>query len=82
MVYSILTLSREYSKAIHCTPLLSCLTTSGVVAGIGPGAALGLIEAPPGPGFVPEEGVEGEALWSGVWAIFAVDEVFGATCWW
>lgn len=40
MVYSILTRSREYSNAIHCTPLLSCRTTSGVVAGMGPGAAL------------------------------------------
>jgi hypothetical protein len=43
MVYSILTRSREYSKAIHCTPLSSWRTTSGVVAGMGPGAALGLI---------------------------------------
>ena len=42
MVYSILTRSREYSNAIHWTPLLSCLTTKGVVAGIGPGAALEL----------------------------------------
>lgn len=45
MVYSILTRSREYSKAIHCTPFPSCLTTNGVVAGIGPGAALGLTAA-------------------------------------
>lgn len=42
MVYSILTRSREYSKAIHCTPLLSCRTTRGVVAGMGPGAAVEL----------------------------------------
>ena len=42
MVYSILTRSREYSNAIHWTPLLSCRTTNGVVAGIGPGAAFGL----------------------------------------
>jgi hypothetical protein len=47
MVYSILTRSREYSKAIHCTPLLSWRTTSGVVAGMGPGAAL---ELPPSGG--------------------------------
>lgn len=46
MVYSILTRSREYSNAIHCTPLLSCRTTNGVVAGIGPGAALGLTPFP------------------------------------
>jgi len=39
IVYSILTRSREYSNAIHCTPLPSWRTTSGVVAGIGPGAA-------------------------------------------
>lgn len=42
IVYSILTRSLEYSNAIHCTPFPSCRTTSGVVAGIGPGAALGL----------------------------------------
>lgn len=49
MVYSILTRSLEYSKAIHCTPLLSCRTTRGVVAGIGPGAALGFTPLfPPG----------------------------------
>ena len=46
MVYSILTRSLEYSKAIHCTPFWSCRTTRGVVAGIGPGAALGLTLAP------------------------------------
>jgi hypothetical protein len=43
IVYSILTRSREYSNAIHCTPLLSCRTTRGVVAGMGPGAALELV---------------------------------------
>jgi hypothetical protein len=42
IVYSIFTRSREYSNAIHCTPLLSWRTTSGVVAGMGPGAALEL----------------------------------------
>lgn len=42
IVYSIFTRSREYSNAIHCTPVLSCRTTSGVVAGMGPGAALEL----------------------------------------
>lgn len=44
MVYSILTRSLEYSKAIHCTPLPSCRTTNGVVAGMGPGAAVVLDE--------------------------------------
>lgn len=39
MVYSILTRSREYSKAIHWTPFVSWRTTRGVVAGMGPGAA-------------------------------------------
>lgn len=46
IVYSILMRSREYSNAIHCTPLPSCRTTNGVVAGIGPGAALELVPTP------------------------------------
>ena len=41
MVYSILTRSREYSNAIHWTPLLSWRTTNGVVAGMGPVRHLG-----------------------------------------
>src|SRR3569833_649361 len=41
IVYSIFTRYREYSKAIHCKPYWSCRTTSGVVAGMGPGAAFG-----------------------------------------
>lgn len=66
MVYSILTLSREYSKAIHWTPLLSCRTTKGVVAGMGPGAALGLTVPLPVEPELPLAGlpeVAGEALW-------------------
>ena len=49
IVYSIFTRSLEYSKAIHWTPLLSCRTTSGVVAGIGPGAAFGFTPFPAAP---------------------------------
>lgn len=41
-VYSIFTRSLEYSNAIHRTPFWSWCTISGVVAGIGPGAALEL----------------------------------------
>lgn len=50
MVYSIFTRSLEYSKAIHWTPVLSWRTTSGVVAGMGPGAALEFGPEPADPG--------------------------------
>lgn len=45
MVYSILTRSLEYSNAIHWTPFPSWRTTNGVVAGMGPGAAVVFVEA-------------------------------------
>lgn len=78
MVYSILTRSREYSKAIHCTPLLSCRTTRGVVAGMGPGAAVELVPT----------GVVGEGIGALVvvvvvmgWGGFKMVLCGGVGCW-
>jgi hypothetical protein len=72
MVYSIFTRSREYSKAIHCTPLLSCRTTSGVVAGMGPGAALEVVP--------PSGGLAWGLLADIEWLFVAVRGGFSIVC--
>lgn len=68
MVYSIFTRSLEYSNAINWIPLWSWCTTIGVVAGIGPEAALKIGSDPADPvamfAIVEPDGVYG-ILWVG-----------------